>query len=258
MKLKKLLSILLTCMMAAGAVPAPASAVTVEGGAYLKGQTAELNETIYPATRTDLRDESIYYLMITRFFDGDSSNNVHCWDDGMANNPDSDPAWRGDFKGLIEKLDYIKALGFTAVQLTPVAQNASGYDYHGYHPINMGRVDTRFESDGYTYQDLINACHARGLKVIQEITINHTGNFGEEYLCKMFEVNEDADLSNLKEALTPTNLLLDAYGLNSAEEYWAQRGGDQYQQRLNLIKNLEYSSDNGNSTGNRPADKDYD
>lgn len=40
MKLKKLLSILLTCMMAAGAVPAPASAVTVEGGAYLKGQTA--------------------------------------------------------------------------------------------------------------------------------------------------------------------------------------------------------------------------
>ena len=44
-----------------------------------------------------------------------------------------------------------------------------------------------------------------------------------------FEVNEDADLSNLKEALTPTNLLLDAYGLNSAEEYWAQRGGDQYQ-----------------------------
>lgn len=219
MKLKKLLSILLTCMMAACAVPAPASAVTVEGGAYLKGQTAELNDTIYPATRTDLRDESIYYLMITRFFDGDSSNNVHCWDDGMANNPDSDPAWRGDFKGLIEKLDYIKALGFTAVQLTPVAQNASGYDYHGYHPINMGRVDTRFESDGYTYQDLINACHARGLKVIQEITINHTGNFGEEFLCKMFEVNEDADLSNLKEALTPTNLLLDAYGLNSAEEY---------------------------------------
>ena len=73
-----------------------------------------------------------------------------------------------------------------------------------------------------------------------------------------FEVNEDADLSNLKEALTPTNLLLDAYGLNSAEEYWAQRGGDQYQQRINLIKNTNDFSDNGNSTGNRPADKDYD
>lgn len=245
-------------MMAAGAVPAPASAVTIEGGSYLKGKTAELNDTIYPATRTDLRDESIYYLMITRFFDGDSSNNVHCWDDGMAKNPDSDPAWRGDFKGLIEKLDYIRALGFTAVQLTPVAQNASGYDYHGYHPINMNRVDPRFESEGYTYQDLINACHERGLKVIQEVVFNSTSNFGEEYLCKLFEVNEDADLSNMKESLIPTKTLLDAYGLNSAEEYWAQWGGDQYQQRLNLIKNYEDFSENGNSTGTLPVDKDYD
>lgn len=60
-------------------------------------------------------------------------NNVHCWDDQQANNPDSDPAWRGDFKGLIEKLDYIKALGFSAIWITPVVTNASGYDYHGYH-----------------------------------------------------------------------------------------------------------------------------
>lgn len=236
-----------------------AVSTSVSAGCYLKEDVVSKlgNDTIYHATRTDLRDESIYYLMITRFFDGDSSNNVHCWDDGQANNPDSDPAWRGDFKGLIEKLDYIKALGFTAVQLTPVAQNASGYDYHGYHPINFNRIDPRFESDGYTYQDLINACHERGLKVIQEITLNSTGNFGEEFLCKLFEVNEDADLSKLEEALTPTNLLLDAYGLNSAEEYWAQRGSDQYQQRLNLIKNLEYSSDNRNSTGTLPVDKDY-
>ncbi|MDD6763416.1 MAG: alpha-amylase family glycosyl hydrolase, partial [Clostridiales bacterium] len=193
MKLKKLLSILLTCIMAAGAVPTPVSA-----GTYLKDISMPSNNSIYPATRTDLRDESIYYLMITRFYDGDSSNNVHCWDDGQAGNPDSDPAWRGDFKGLIEKLDYIKALGFTAVQLTPVAQNASGYDYHGYHPINLKRVDPRFESDGYTYQDLINACHDRDLKVIQEITLNHTGNFGEEFLCKMFDVDQNADLSKLQ------------------------------------------------------------
>lgn len=239
--------------MAAGAVPTPVSA-----GTYLKDISMPSNNSIYPATRTDLRDESIYYLMITRFYDGDSSNNVHCWDDGQAGNPDSDPAWRGDFKGLIEKLDYIKALGFTAVQLTPVAQNASGYDYHGYHPINLKRVDPRFESEGYTYQDLINACHERDMKVIQEITLNHTGNFGEENLCKLFEVNEDADLSILQEALTPTETLLDAYGLNSAEEYWAQRPGTQYQQRLNLMKNTEYAADNGNSTDSLPAEKDYD
>ena len=47
--------------------------------------------------KTDFREESIYFVITTRFYDGDTSNNVHCWDDGHAGNPDSDPAWRGDF-----------------------------------------------------------------------------------------------------------------------------------------------------------------
>ena len=258
MKAKKILAMLLSFTMTLSLFTGTAFASTDNGSTYANGAAVVFNESIYPATRTDFRDESIYYLMITRFYDGDSGNNVHCWDDGQAGNPDSDPAWRGDFKGLIEKLDYIKALGFTAVQLTPVAQNASGYDYHGYHAINFNRIDPRFESEGYTYQDLINACHERDLKVIQEINLNSTGNFGEAFLCNIFEVNEDADLSNMEEAVTPTKLFLDTYGLGSAEEYWTQEPADQYQQRLNIMKNLEYSSDNGNSTGTLPAAKDYD
>lgn len=56
-------------------------------------------ETPVPGSSNDFRDETIYFLMTTRFYDGDSSNNVHCTDDVKAGNPDSDPAWRGDFKG---------------------------------------------------------------------------------------------------------------------------------------------------------------
>ena len=41
--------------------------------------------------RTDLREDSIYFVITTRFYDGDKGNNVHCWDDKNANNPDSDP-----------------------------------------------------------------------------------------------------------------------------------------------------------------------
>ena len=48
---------------------------------------------LFPS-RTDFRDESIYFVMTTRFYDGDATNNTHCWD---GNNP-GDPAWRGDFK----------------------------------------------------------------------------------------------------------------------------------------------------------------
>ena len=73
--------------------------------------------------------------MTTRFYDGDSINNRYCWDDEyyLRSETNNDPGWRGDFKGLADKLDYIKALGFSAVWITPVVENASGLDYHGYH-----------------------------------------------------------------------------------------------------------------------------
>lgn len=136
---------------------------------------------IYADSRTDFRDESIYFVITTRFYDGDPSNNARTSeDDNKAHNPESDPSWRGDFKGLIEKLDYIKALGFTAVWITPVVQNDSGYDYHGYHAYDFSAVDYRYESNGVTYQDLIDACHAKGMKIIQDVVLNHTCNWGEK------------------------------------------------------------------------------
>ncbi|MBQ2687224.1 MAG: starch-binding protein [Clostridia bacterium] len=212
-----------------------------------------------PDSSGDMREDSIYFVMTTRFYDGDKGNNVHCWDDGQAQNPDSDPAWRGDFKGLGEKLDYLKALGFSAIWVTPVVENASGYDYHGYHAMDFSKVDSRYESDDYTYQDLIDDAHSKGMKIIQDVVWQHTGNFGESYFCPLFEKDYDADLSNLEESMIPTEYLLKSYGLSSASEYWSQKPYDQYQQRLNLMKDTySYPSDVGNSTGLHPGDKDYD
>ena len=176
-----------------------AIAATTLGSLYVPASTAEAAEisqsdarataspsgVIYADSRTDFRDESIYFLITTRFYDGDPSNNEHCSEDKKANNPDSDPAWRGDFKGLIDKLDYIKALGFTAIWITPVVENDSGYDYHGYHAYNFSAVDNRYESNGITYQDLIDACHEKGIKVIQDVVLNHTCNWGEENLLQL-------------------------------------------------------------------------
>lgn len=131
--------------------------------------------------------------MTTRFYDGDKSNNKYCWDDEyyLRSETNNDPGWRGDFKGLAEKLDYIKALGFSAVWITPVVENASGLDYHGYHAYDFSKVDPRYESNDYTYQDLINDAHAKGIKIIQDIVINHTGNWGEKNLLPMFEKEAD-------------------------------------------------------------------
>ena len=218
-----------------------------------------------PVEDVDMREETIYFVMTTRFYDGDTGNNVHCWDDGTANNPDSDPAWRGDFKGLADKLDYIKALGFTAIWVTPVVTNASGYDYHGYHAMDFSTVDRRYESDDFTYEDLIRAVHDKDMKIIQDVVFQHTGNFGESFFSPLFTKDYDAmfnsDITktgNIEKEMVPTDYLLDSYGLSSTDAYWAQPGGTQYQQRLNLMKNVTYTGDNGNSTGPQPAAKDFE
>ncbi|MGZ0041263.1 alpha-amylase family glycosyl hydrolase [Paenibacillus ottowii] len=176
----------------------------------------------------DFREDTIYFVITSRFYDGDPSNNVHAWDDAKARNPDSDPAWRGDFKGLIQKLDYIKALGFSAIWITPVVQNASGYDYHGYHAINFSKVDPRYESAGASYQDLINAAHAKGLKVIQDIVVNHTGNFGEENLYPMFK-KDPAKPDTANNLMKTTDKLPSNYDTLTPDQ--------QYQARLDLMKN---------------------
>lgn len=181
--------------------------------------------------RTDLREDSIYFVITTRFYDGDESNNVHCWDDGQANNPDTDPAWRGDFKGLIQKLEYIKALGFSAIWITPVVENASGYDYHGYHAFDFTKVDPRYESDDTSYQDLIDAAHEKGLKIIQDVVFNHSGNFGEATLAPMFT----KDYSNLGSS-DCMKVISDSTLAKNYSGYKSMLPADQYQARLAVMK----------------------
>ena len=191
---------------------------------------------VFTSNRTDFRDESIYFMITTRFYDGDPKNNVLCWDNQAAQIETKDPCWRGDFQGVIDKLDYIKALGFTAIWITPVVQNASGYDYHGYHAMDFQHVDCRYQSsDGKSgdvmFQELIDKAHKKGIKIILDIVLNHTGNFGEEKLCKLFD--RDTQLRNqayIDACMTPTETL--------GSDYLTILPKDQYQRRLTMMKNM--------------------
>ncbi|MGW1011172.1 carbohydrate binding domain-containing protein [Streptomyces termitum] len=132
---------------------------------------------------TDPRKDPIYFVLTTRFYDGDASNDrggsQHVRTGNAAND---DPMFRGDFKGLVQKLDYIKGLGFSAVWITPVVLNRSDYDYHGYHGYDFYKVDPRLESAGASYQDLIDAAHAKGMKIYQDVVYNHSSRWGAKGL----------------------------------------------------------------------------
>ena len=193
---------------------------------------------VFTSNRTDFRDESIYFMMTTRFYDGDTGNNVLCWDNQSEQIKTKDPCWRGDFQGVIDKLDYIKALGFTAIWITPVVQNASGYDYHGYHAMDFQHVDCRYQSsdgskDGDAmFQELINKAHEKGIKIILDIVLNHTGNFGEQTLCKEFDRNTDLET----QALINACMIPNEEKLGS--DYLTSVPYEQYQRRLGLLKNV--------------------
>jgi maltose alpha-D-glucosyltransferase/alpha-amylase len=100
------------------------------------------------------KDAVIYQLHIKSFFDADN--------DGV-----------GDFKGLVEKLDYVAELGVTAIWLLPFypsPRRDDGYDiadYRSVHPA-YGTLDD--------VKRFITAAHERGLRVITELVINHTSD----------------------------------------------------------------------------------
>ena len=86
---------------------------------------------------------------------------------------DSNGDGYGDFGGLIQKLDYIKSLGATTIWLLPFFPSPlkdDGYDIAAYEAINptYGSIDD--------FQQFMQEAHARGLRVLIELVINHTSD----------------------------------------------------------------------------------
>ena len=75
----------------------------------------------------------------------------------------------GNLQGVIDKLDYIKDLGFNAVMLSPIFKSAN---YHGYHTLNFEDVDPHLGT-WEDYQRLLDRAHGMGMKIICDFVPNH-------------------------------------------------------------------------------------
>lgn len=118
----------------------------------------------------------LYLIMPDRFANGDPANDSI---PGMLEGAHRDqPEGRhgGDLKGIADHLDYIKDLGVTALWLNPVLENNQRKSsYHGYAITDLYQVDRRFGGNE-AYLSFINKSHSMGLKVIQDMVMNHIGN----------------------------------------------------------------------------------
>jgi neopullulanase len=136
--------------------------------------------------------EVVYFVLPDRFENGDTSN-----DTGRSDKAGRkagrlvtgfDPTARGfyhggDLKGLTRRLDYIQGLGATAIWVGPVFRNKpvqgpagdESAGYHGYWITDFTHVDPHFGSDD-DFRALVDAAHARGMKVYMDIIVNHTAD----------------------------------------------------------------------------------
>ncbi len=117
------------------------------------------------------RAQSIYQIITDRFYDGDPGN-----DNAEGTYDPGNPygIHGGDFAGIEQKLDYIKSLGATAIWISPIVLNTEG-QFHGYSAWNFHEVAPHWGSIT-TLQQLVQAAHARGLQVIDDIVVNHAGD----------------------------------------------------------------------------------
>jgi neopullulanase len=120
--------------------------------------------------------DAIYLLMPDRFANGDPSNdNIP----GMLepydrNNPDGRHG--GDIQGIINNLDYIHDLGFTAIWINPLLENDQPrYSYHGYAATDFYAIDARFGGND-KYMQLIAEAEKRNMKIIKDMIFNHCGH----------------------------------------------------------------------------------
>lgn len=164
----------------------PQDSSKAPGGFHTESESSEWEFLFTRAI--EFRQETIYFLIVDRFFDGDANNNP-------GPNPQLyDPHrtywgkyWGGDLEGIVCKLDYLKNLGVTAIWISPLFEQVESLllnsaAMHGYWTKDFKRINPRFLALGEdntlrgckAFRRLIEKAHSLGIKIILDIVCNHS------------------------------------------------------------------------------------
>ncbi len=154
----------------------------------------------------DYRSRTIYFLLADRFHPHQpydpyvdpeyptATNHVNCFVVACNQETEFRSYWGGDIQGVIQKLDYLQDLGISSIWITPLMENVRAYvpdtgygtGYHGYWVQNYYRVNQHF-GNWEDVEKLSNEMHARGMRYMQDITLNHSNPLDNHVYGKLFE-----------------------------------------------------------------------
>jgi len=160
---------------------------TISAGNYIlsisnQNESEKINFSIYDRNSPEGRYQGfdnrdvVYLITPDRFVNGNVENdNI----EGMRDHVDRNDILRrhgGDIQGIIDKLEYIRDMGFTTVWINPLIENDMDISYHGYAATDLYKIDPRFGSNEL-YRQLVEKAHRLGLKIILDHVSNHVGMY---------------------------------------------------------------------------------
>lgn len=120
--------------------------------------------------------DAIYLVMPDRFANGNPANDSMAGMADKLNRANGGGRHGGDIEGIISRLDYIAAMGFTQVWPTPLVENdMPAYSYHGYAATNHYKIDARYGSNE-DYLRLSRDAKKKGVGLIQDVVLSHIGS----------------------------------------------------------------------------------
>ncbi|MCL6604556.1 MAG: pullulanase [Paenibacillus sp.] len=166
--------------VAAGMKSIPITLGDQYGNSHKQTAAIEVKARTYTGSKLDFDwDEArIYFALTDRFKDGDATNNENVDKNHL------EAYHGGDFRGMIDNLDYLQKLGINTLWITPIVDNidfnkgidfnSKQYAYHGYWAQDFTKLDEHL-GDMATFKELIEKAHDKGIKIMVDVVLNHTG-----------------------------------------------------------------------------------
>lgn len=183
-----------------GTYDLPVRVFDKDNGYYDTTASVTVTKRFKQTGEVDWDEQVIYFMLTDRFYNGDPSNDNPYHQDYAGAVNQAGVYKGGDFKGVTEKLDYLKQLGVTSIWVTPIVDNIPQdvsteagkeyYAYHGYWAEDFEKLNPHLGTLD-DFHELIDQAAERGINIIVDVVLNHSGYGTEDKYAGMLRTPEE-------------------------------------------------------------------